>query len=68
MEMKKYYDDSCLSSKLYSLISGIEMDELLKLELEFLSKIKWNINIEEEKFYNYSKKLETCFYSPMYSL
>jgi hypothetical protein len=64
MQTNKYYDDSYITNKTYSVIGGIEIYELLLLEIEFQSKILWRMSIEEEKFYVYSKKLETIFYLP----
>jgi hypothetical protein len=61
METNKFYDDKYLTNKVYSLIGGIEVYELLELEMEFLSKICWKMNTSEEKFYSYSKKLESFF-------
>jgi hypothetical protein len=63
METNKFYEDNLITNKVYSLIGGIKIEELLELEREFLSKINWNMNIEENKFYNYSNKLEEFFYN-----
>jgi hypothetical protein len=63
MATNKYYDDDLMTNKAFSLIGGIETNELLLLEIEFLSKINWKVDIQEEKFYVYSKKLESIFFS-----
>jgi len=64
METNKFNDDSFITNKALSLIGGIEINELLTLEMEFLNKIKWKMNVEEEKFKAYTKKLQTLFYLP----
>jgi hypothetical protein len=63
METNKYYDDDLLTNKIYSKIGGVEINELLLLEIEFQSKINWKMMVEEVKFYEYSKKLETIYYN-----
>ena len=62
METNKYYDDQFLDNKVYAKIGGVDVDELLKLEIEFLTKINWKMTSDEKRFYNYSQKLESLFY------
>ena len=59
METNKYYDDDYLTNQVYSKIGGIDVDELLKLEIEYLTRINWKMTIDEKRFYNYSQKLES---------
>lgn len=61
METNKYYDDDYLTNKIYAKIGGVDVDELLKLEIEYLSKIKWNMTIDEDRFHQYCHKLESIF-------
>ena len=64
METNKFNDDTFITNKDLSLIGGIEINELLLLEMEFLNKIKWKMNVDEENFKAYTKKLQTLFYLP----
>ena len=64
METNKFYDDGYIANKVYSLIGGIQVEELLELETEFLSKISWKMTTDEEKYYSYSEKLQKIFFMP----
>lgn len=64
METNKFNDDSFITNKALSLIGGIEINELLLLEVDFLNKISWKMSVDEEKFRAYTKKLQTLFYLP----
>lgn len=64
MMTNKFYEDDYITNKIYSQIGGIDTSELLLLEIEFLSRMQWNMNINEEKFYQYSNKLQNSFYKP----
>jgi hypothetical protein len=61
METNKYFDDDFLTNKLYSKIGGIEINELMQLEIDYLNTIKWKMVIEENRFIEYSKKLQSIF-------
>lgn len=64
METNKFYDDTYITNKVYSRIGGVEVEELLLLETEFLSGISWKMTIDEEKYYAYSEKLQKIFNMP----
>jgi hypothetical protein len=64
METNKFYDDSYITNKVYSRIGGVNVEELLVLEAEFLSMISWTMTTNEEKYYSYSQKLQKIFHLP----
>lgn len=62
METNKYYDDDYLTNKVYAKIGGIDVEELLSLEIEYMTKIKWKMTVDENRFNQYSRKLESIFF------
>ncbi len=63
MATNKFYDDNFVDNKSYSKIGGIEIDELMELEIVLLSSIGWNVNIDQEKFYDYFAKMQKIYNS-----
>ena len=63
METQKYYDDINFKNKDYAKLCGITIDELLELELEFMNYMNFNLNIKDEDFLNYKKKLKKLYQS-----
>ena len=62
MEVHKFYNDVPFSNKDYSKLCGINAEELLDLELEFLDYVDYNMNIPDEKYFTYKKETETIMY------
>ena len=61
MEVHKYYNDVICYNKDYAKLCGISTEELLSLELEFLNYVDYNMNISDEKYNTYKKKLKNFF-------
>lgn len=61
MEVHKFYNDVPFSNKDYSKLCGINAEELLDLELEFLDYVDYNMNIPDEKYFTYKKNLKRFF-------
>ena len=59
MEVQKFY--SVFPNKDYAKLCGISTEELLELELEFLNYLDFNMNISEDDFFAYKKKLKNYF-------
>lgn len=57
METHKYYDDNTFNNKDYAKFLGVNENELIDMELEFLSIIDFDLFIKEEEFLNYQDKL-----------
>jgi len=54
METHKYYNDNCyISNSDYAKVCGISINELLKMELEFMNIIDFNMFINEDEFNKY---------------
>ena len=63
IETQKYYDDINFKNKDYAKLCGITIDELLELELEFMYYMNFNLNIKDQDFLNYKKKLKKLYQS-----
>ena len=61
MEVQKYYNDVPFTNKDFAKLIGISTEELLELELEFLEIVDYNMNIPEEKYLEYKKRLKKYF-------
>ena len=61
MEAQKFYDDENFSNKDYAKFCGIPSEELLELELEFMDYIQYDLNISDDKFFGYKKRLQKVF-------
>ena len=61
MEVHKFYSDVVFPNKDYAKLCGINTEELLELELEFLNYLDFNMNISEDDFFAYRKKLKKYF-------
>lgn len=53
MVFSKFYDDRYHTNKYWASIGGISLNELNKLEIEYLNLLDYNININTEIYYNY---------------
>lgn len=54
----KFNEDVHFRIKYFSDISGMEIEEILMLEYEFLRLIQYNLFVDEATFHSYSKYLE----------
>ena len=62
----KYQDDVYLKNKWYAEIGGVKLEDLNKLEKEFLiNKLDFEIYIEESEYKQYQKYCEEYFNSKM---
>ena len=67
METHKYYNDNdYISNRDYSKICGISTDELLKMELEFMNIIDFNMNINEDDYIKYCDKIKKFWLNILY--
>lgn len=53
----KYIDDIFYNNRHYSLVGGISVFELNKMELEFLSRMNFDFYFEEDCLYNFYEKI-----------
>lgn len=61
METHKYYDDNIFKNKDYAKFIGVNENELMDMEIEFLTIIDYDLFIKEEEFQGYQKKLIDLF-------
>ena len=55
---QKYYEDENFNDKDYSKIIGINTNELIKMQIEFLSLVDFSLHVTDEKFAKYKYNLE----------
>lgn len=55
---QKYYEDENFNDKDYSKIIGINTNELIKMQIEFLSLVDFSLHVTDEKFAKYKHNLE----------
>ena len=58
MLTQKYYEDENFNDKDYSKIIGINCNELIKMEIEFLSLIDFSLHITDEQFTKYKCNIQ----------
>ena len=63
METQKYYDDVNFKNKDYAKSCGISTKELLRLEIEFMKYMDFNIHIKDEDYLEYKKNLQNLYKS-----
>ncbi len=56
----KYNEDKIYRNSYYSQIAGISLEELLKIENEFLNLIQFKLFIDDDKYLSYKLALEGC--------
>ena len=56
----KYNEDKIYRNNYYSQIAGISLEELLKIENEFLNLIQFKLFIDDDKYLSYKLALEGC--------
>ncbi|KAK9703535.1 hypothetical protein K7432_010671 [Basidiobolus ranarum] len=54
----KYLDDKVLNKRMWSRVSGIEIKELNRMELEFLASIEYRLMVTKDDYFNWLKFLE----------
>ena len=57
----KYYDDIYYNNRVIAELGGISVQELNQLEVEFLSKINFNIHVEGEEYDVYRQAVNQFF-------
>ena len=57
MVTQKYYEDNPINNKIFAELVGINCDELLNLEIEFMSMMDFKLHIKEEEFEKYKQKI-----------
>ena len=55
---QKYYEDENFKDKDYSKLAQLKAQELIKMEIEFLSLIDFSLHISEEEFNKYKYRME----------
>ena len=55
---QKYYEDEILYDKDYAKIGGYDPQDLVSLEIEFLSLIDFSLEIKEEEFNKYQDRMK----------
>ena len=61
MEVHKFFNDVTFRNNDYAKLCGISTKELLQLELEFMDFVDYNMNITEENYLTYKKKMKKYF-------
>ena len=61
MEVHKFLNDVTFRNNDYAKLCGISTKELLQLELEFMDFVDYNMNITEENYFAYEKKMKKYF-------
>ncbi len=61
MEVQKFYNDANFTNKNFAKLCGMSTEELLELELKFLDFIDYNMNILDDDYFKYKKKLKNYF-------
>lgn len=61
IEIMKFYDDNIFSNKDYAKVGKLDVDELFDLELDFLTSIDFNVNINSQEFEVYKEKMKTMW-------
>eukprot|EP00792_Barthelona_sp_PAP020_P004599 TRINITY_DN222_c0_g1_i1.p1 TRINITY_DN222_c0_g1~~TRINITY_DN222_c0_g1_i1.p1 ORF type:complete len:207 (+),score=44.57 TRINITY_DN222_c0_g1_i1:85-621(+) len=59
----KYFDDKFFTNRYYSRVGGVKMAELNKLEIEFLFKLKFTLQISTEEFEDYCRMVDEMHYN-----
>ena len=57
MITQKYYEDNSFNNKTFAELVGIDCDELLDMEMEFMNMIDFKLFIKEEDFEKYKQKI-----------
>ena len=55
---QKYYEDENFKDKDYSKLGQLNTEELIKMEIEFLSLINFSLHISEDEFIKYKYKMK----------
>ena len=55
----KFYDDFSITNKTLSVIGGVKVDELAKIEFLFYRKINFSLFLNEQLYVEYFEKLKT---------
>ena len=55
----KFYDDFSITNKTLSVIGGVKVDELAKIEFLFYRKINFSLFLNEQLYAEYFEKLKT---------
>ena len=61
MITQKYYEDNSLNNKTYADLVGINYDDLLKMEMEFMKLVNFELFIKEEDFQKYKQKISQLY-------
>ena len=62
MITQKYYEDNSFNNKTFANLVRLNCDELLKMEIEFMNMINFELFIKDEDFEKYKEKISK-FYS-----
>ena len=54
---KKYYEDNPYNNRTYANLVGLSCDELLDMEMEYMSLINFHLFIKDEDYMKYKRKM-----------
>ena len=57
MITQKYYEDNSLNNKIYADLVGVNCDELLNMEMEYMNLIDFELFIKDDEFTKYKQKI-----------
>ena len=57
MITQKYYEDNSLNNKIYADLVGVNCDELLNMEMEYMNLIDFELFIKDDEFAKYKQKI-----------
>ena len=57
MVTQKYYEDNSYNNKLYADLVGISCEELLDMEMEYMSLADYQLFIKDDEFKKYKRKM-----------
>ena len=57
MITQKYYEDNSLNNKIYADLVGVNCDELLNMEIEYMNLIDFELFIKDDEFTKYKQKI-----------
>lgn len=60
MVAAKFFDEEYFSNSFYAKIGGISLEDMNRLEVEFLNLIDYKLYVEEKIFYQYQEKMLNC--------
>lgn len=57
---KKYYEDNSYNNRTYANLVGLSCDDLLDMEMEYMSLINFHLFIKDDDYVKYQRKMLNC--------